>query len=339
MTDRTVAEQLLNAQVTWIIARATGDELPGLVTQVVDDVLAAAEKLTIGELVDPEEIKKIARTGASRIPPSAAATTLVEAGAQIVHDNPAGEYTLGELIDRDNVARLTDEVLALTPVAERILDELTSSPLTASLASRFVSRIVNDVVAGNRAMAEKIPGVGSLVSFGAGAAGKMIGKAGEQVGDLFEGTAAKGAEFMMGRLNKIIVATLNDPQTRTAVLEVYDMYADRPAGSHDSLISLDDAQRLGGLGQDIVIAAAVSDPVLSLIDAFVDGFFDTYSGHPAAVVLEDVELHRDDLLEHANALAPRVLQAAVDSGELERAVRAQLAPFFSSPEVEAILGG
>lgn len=339
MTEPTVAQQLLDAQVRWTVARLTGDELPRLVTALVDDVLAAAEKTTVGELIDAENVKALARLLAARVPPSAAATTFVESCAEILLDNPSGEYTLAELIDRDNAERLTDEFLALTPVVERVLDELTASPLTASLASRFVSRIVNDVVAGNRAMAEKIPGVGSLVSFGAGAAGKVIGKTGEQFGEIFEPAAAKGAEFMMGRLNKIIVATLNDPQTRTAALEVYDMYAERPAGRHDSVLTLDDAARIGGLGQDIVISAAVSEPVLALIDAFVDAFFRTYSGHPASVLLEDVDLRRDDLVDHATTIAPKILAAAADSGELERAVRDQLAPFYASDEVAQILGG
>lgn len=338
MSAAELAERLLDAQVAWVCGRVTGDEQGPLITRAVDDVLRLAETATVADLLDADQVKDLARLLLTRLPASAAATTMAESGAQILHDNPAGEYTLRDLIDRENVERLTDEVLALTPSVERMLDELTHSPLVASLASRFVGRIVNDVLAGNRAVAEKIPGVGSLVSIGSSVAGKAIGKTGEQFGEFFGDTAAKGAEFAMTRLNKIIVTTLNDPQTRTAVLEVFDLYADRPAGRNSEVIGVDDAVRIAGLAQDIAIAGAAAEPVLALVDAFVDGFFETYADHPAAVLIDDLGLTRDDLLAHAGAMGPRLLNAVAASGELEAIVRTELAPFYSSDEVLELLG-
>ncbi|MFZ2512768.1 MAG: hypothetical protein WAW85_16940 [Gordonia sp. (in: high G+C Gram-positive bacteria)] len=337
MTTLSLAEQLLDAQVTWALNRLTGDDVTDLVTALVDDILATAEKSTTSELFSADDVKSIARLAFTRVPASAAATTLVESGAGILVANPAGDYTLSELIDRDNVERLTDELLALTPALERGLDELTKSPIVASLASRFVGRIVNDVLAGNRAVAEKIPGVGSLMSFGTSVAGKAIGKTGEQFEQFFGDTAAKGAEFAMGRLNKIIIATLNDPQARTAVLEVYDQFSDTPTGKHDKILSPDDAVRFGGVLQDIGIVAAGSEPILALVDAFIDAFFATYANHPAAVVLEDIDIRRDDLVSYATTMVPRLLNSAAATGELERLVREHLAPFYASPEVAAIL--
>jgi len=71
-----------------------------------------------------------------------------------MRSQPPPNSTLGKLweidtstlrrqkLARDKADCYADEFLALTPVVERVLDELTASPLTASLASRFVSRIV-----------------------------------------------------------------------------------------------------------------------------------------------------------------------------------------------------
>lgn len=339
MNPESVAQALLDAQVTWIVGRLTGDEVPDLVTALVDDALAVAETVTLAALIDPSTVKSIARTLATDVPPSVAASTLVERGAEILISDRAGTYALGELVDRENVARITDEILALTPVIEELLDDLTRSPLTATLASRFVGRIVNDVVAGNRAMAEKIPGIGSLVSFGSKAAGRAIGTAGEQLEAVFGDTAAKGAEFMMGRLNKIIIAMLNDPSARAAVLEVYDLYAGKPAKPLSEIIAPDDATRIAGVGQDVVIAAAVAEPVRRLVDAFIDGFFAIYGDLPAAEILDDLDLTRDIVVEYAVAAAPRAIAAIHGSGELDRIVRDRLAPFYTSPEVLAILAG
>lgn len=333
----TTSARLLDAQVAWLIERLTGEGLSAQVAADVDDLLAIAERTTPAALVDPEAVKALVHDIVAAVPPSSGATTLVEAGADIVYDGPAGTYTLADVIDRENIERLTDEVLGGADLLEKVLDDLTRSQLVATIASRFMGRIVNDVVQTNRAMAEKIPGVGSLVSFGAKSAGKVIGAADKQLEQVLGDTAAKGAAFAMRRLNKIVVETVKDPTTKKAVLEIFDLYADEPVVRLDAIAEREDAQRVAGLLQDIVIAGAPTAPVLALVDALIDGFFRVYGDQPVSTLLADLDLDRDLLVRHADTLASRVLRSAQESGELEPLLRERLAPFFDSAEVAAIL--
>lgn len=333
------AARLLDAQVAWLLVELTGPGLEDRVEAEVDALLAIGSRTTVGALVEAEPVKQVARMLLTQVPPSTAASTLVEKAADIAHAGPAERFSLADLIDRENVASLTDEALSMVGLLEEGLDQLSHSPLVATLAARFVGRIVNDVVQANRAVAEKIPGVGSLVSFGANAAGRVIGAADKQFEQLLGDTAGKGAAFAMRRLNKVVVETLKDPTVRDAVLEVFDLYADQPLPRLSELGDREDAQRVAGLLQDIVIAGAPTEPVLALVDALIDGFFEVYGEHPAASLVADLEISRDDLVAHARAIAPRVLRAAVDSGEVESMLRARLAPFYDSDEVRAILGG
>ena len=145
------------------------------------------------------------------VPASTAASTLVEAGADVVYDGPAERFTLGTWWRGTTSSSIVDEVLALSPLVEEMLDELAESPLVASLASRFVGRIVSEVLPANKAVAEKIPGLGWLMSFGASAARKVMGGAEKQFEQLLGDTAGKGAVFAMRRLNKIVVDTMSRP--------------------------------------------------------------------------------------------------------------------------------
>lgn len=337
MARDTRASRLLDAQVAWLIDRLTGDEVAATVAVELDELLAAGSRLTIGSLVDAGEAKALIRRLLETIPPSTGASTLVEKAADVAYDGPAERYTLADVVDRENVERIADEALGATDLVEAFLDGLTESPLVATLASRFVGRVVNDVVATNRAMAERIPGVGSLVSFGAKSAGRVIGAADKQLEQVLGDTAAKGAVFVMRRLNRIIVETLQDPGTREAVLEIFDLYADRPVPRLDRIADREDVHRVAGLIQDIVIAGAPTEPVLALSDALVDGFLSVYGDEPVTVLLDDLDLGRDLLAEHATALVTRALAAAHASGDLELFLRNRLAPFYDSPEVAAIL--
>jgi hypothetical protein len=338
MPDPSLANRLLDAQVAWLVGRLTGPDLPELIAHDVDDLLAAGARLRLADLVDAEEIKALIRQLFEEVPPSVAASTLVEAAADVAHSGPTASFSMSDLIDREHVERLVDEAFGMTDLGAIVLDRLTESPLVAGLASRFVARIVNDVVQSNRALAEKIPGVGSLVSFGASAAGRVIGAADKQFEQVLGDTAGKGAVFVMRRLNKIVIETLKDPATRRAALEVFDLYADQPVTSLNQISSREDARRVAGLLQDIVITGARTDPVLAVADALVDRFFTIYGEHPPTELLDELGITRDNLVEHATALAPRLLAAAHESGELELLLRSRLEPFFGSPEVAAILG-
>jgi hypothetical protein len=339
MAQRTVADQLLDAQVEFVLDQLTGERLQENLARDVDDVLAIAKHLRLDAVVEADEVKRVVRRLLAAVPPSAAASTLVVAGADVVYAGPAEPFTLSELIASDHVEVLVDELLGLSPFVERALDELTDSPLVATIASRFVGRIVSDVLQANRSVAEKIPGVGSLMSFGSSAATRVIGAADKQFEQLLGDTAGKGAAFAMRRLNKIVVDTLKDPMLRDAVLQVWEQQSGRPIGDLGEHIEQEDVHRFAALLQEIVVAGATTEPVGNLVDSMIDAFFTQYGEYPVTTLLDELEITRDDLVADLQAFAPAVIAGAREDGRLEKLVRDRLEPFFRSPAVAAILGG
>ncbi len=331
------ADRLLDAQVAWVLARLE-DDLPTLVAEEVGSLLAVGERLMVGALVDADDVAALIADVLERVPPSTAASTFTAVLAEVLHAGPTDgeEHTLGDVVSREHVEALTDAVLAGTDTLKDALDDLTRSPAVAAVAGRFMARVVSEVVQTNRAMAEKLPGLGSLVSFGAGAAGKVIGAT--QVDALVGAAAGQGAGFAVRRLNAIVVDTLRDPGTRAAVLEVYGLYADQPLTGLQRAMTLEQAQHLAGLVQDVVIDAAPSEPVQALVRAVAEGFVATYADHPVAELMADLGVDAEAVTAHVTTLATRAITAARDAGELEPMVRSRLAPFWESPEVAALLG-
>ncbi len=338
MSAAHTSERLLDAQVAWLLGRFTGDGPSLLVEETVDDLLTLGRSVTVGSLVDAATAKQLIHEMLQKVPASSAASTLVGVAADTAYAGPSEPVTISQIIDREHVALLLTEFFGLADPAEVFLDRIAESPIVATVASRFVGRIVNEVLATNRAVAEKIPGVGSLVSLGSSMAGKVVGAADKQFEALLGDTAGKGATFAMRRLNKVVIETLRDDSTREAALQIFDLYADTPLGGTARLGDLGDAHRVAGLLQDIAISGAASEPALALVDSLVDGFLAVYRDEQVSTLVEDLGLTRDDLVARALAVAPRVLAAAVASGEVERLLRDRLEPFFNSPEVAAILG-
>lgn len=335
MPDAPLAERLLDAQVVFHLARLSGDELPVTVARVVDRLLDVAGEHQIADLVDRDVVKGVVGRALTDVPGSPAVAAFVELGREIVAAGPAEPFPVSDVVDRDQVERLVDEALALTPELERALERLTASPLVGATATRFMGRVVGDVVAANQAVADRVPGLGSLLSLGTRAAAGVVGAADKQLDGLLADTAGKGGTLAVRRLNRIVVDTLRDPTTRDAILQVWDLVAAEPVRGTGDLTS---TSELVDAIRDLVVTVLADPHVVEVGHAVVDGFFEAFGGYTPTELLSELDLDRADVVADAVRLAPGVVGAMVESGELEALLRAELAPFYASDAVTALLG-
>jgi hypothetical protein len=334
-----VAQQLLDAQVAYQLARLTGDQLAVTVAHLVDDVMSAAGGHPIAELVDREAVKDIVTRALVSVPGSAAVGGIVELVTEVVLDGPAEAYPIGELVDRERFEVLLDELLALNPVLERALERLTASPLVGTIATRFMSRIVGEVLQANKAVADKVPGLGSLMALGTTAASRVMGAADKQLEGLLGDAVGKGGTFAVRRLNRILIETLRDPTTRDAVLEVWDLIAQSPVVGLSQHTRRQDTVGVVDAAHDLTVATLANEHVADLGAAIVDGFFERFGGYTVTELLDELDLSREDVVADLVRIAPGVVGALRESGDLERMLRAQLEPFYASAEVRAVLDG
>ena len=133
-----------------------------------------AANLVVADVVDAEQVKITLRKLVAQVAGSPLIADLVDPIADAIYDLTAGDdIRLGEVIDRDSVSALVTKLLGMRTLHERLLERTTESPLVATVASKFVTKIIADFVQQNRARAEKLPGMSSLLSLGAAAASKV----------------------------------------------------------------------------------------------------------------------------------------------------------------------
>ena len=317
----------------------TGDRLHEVIDRDLDELLAAGADVPLGAVATPEDVIEVVDLLLATVPASDVASS---AGAG--HRGPAARRPP----DADGPgrrARARAGGRARRRVASacgrwwpQALDRLTESPLVGTLASRFVTRLVVDVLEANRSMAKRIPGVGSIVSFGTNAATKMVGVADKQVQALLGDTAgpgdghgrappqqrrhehARGPDVPgrgaggLGHLGR------RSPSTGSATSSTATTSAGSPPRSRTSParaprpIRHARSWRPGSARCSTGTATRRSPPCWPT------------SGS-----------RREDLLTIATAVVPPLVAAAASDGRLEQAVRARLAPFFHSAEVAAIL--
>lgn len=336
--ETTLAQQLLDAQVAYHLAQLRGDELTATAARLADDLLDASGQHQVADLVDADLVKAVVARALTTVPRSGAVSGIVELVLDVVHDGPAEPYPLGDLVDRDQVAVLVDALLALSPAVDRSLTRLADSPLIGTVATRFMGRIVGEVLQANKAVADKVPGLGTLMSFGTSTAARVVGAADRQFEGLLGDTVGKSGAFAVRRLTRIIVETMQDPTTREAVLQAWDVVAAEPVVGLRRHADREDVTDVVDAAHELTATALESEHAAHLADVLVDAFFDHFGGYTGTELLEQLDLDRAQVRDDIVSAAPGIVGLLDETGDLERLLRSRLEPFYSSPEVAALLG-
>lgn len=332
MTVADLADRLLDAQTDWVLDQLTDAQLPDTVARFVDDALALAGDLVLARDVDPAAVKAVARRLADRAVGSPLVADLVEQFAE-AFAGLEGSDELGTVVAREHVDALVTKLLAMPTMRDRFLDRIAESPAVAEVAAKFVSRIISDVIAQNRALAQRLPGMSSLLSLGAGAASAVRNPLDQLLGD----AAGRSAQFALRRTNSAARDLGSDSLLREAVLEVWDLHAGEPVARLQEYLAEDELRELAVLGHAIVTDARTSGFTGEAIDAFVDVVFARYGEWDLASLLTEAGVDRDDLVSHLVGLARPAVAAAIRNGGLREVIRARLAPFYESAATRALL--
>jgi hypothetical protein len=335
---REIAERLLDAQVEFLLAEVSGDRFAEVIARDVEAVIGVADTVVFRDVVEVDQAKQTVATIIDLIGGSPVIADMVGVFADAIYDNIAAnhDYTLGQVVDREPVEALLEKIFGMHQAQERILDRLTESPLVATVASKFVDKLINDFMAANRERAEKIPGVSSLMSLGQSAANRAKKAAdGTFVGDL----AGKSAMFALKRTNNAIREMLRDAPVHSAAMEFWDLHADEPVSGLREYLSQKDLNELVLICYEIAITTREKEYFGLLVEECVEVFFTKYGDYTLATMLPELGLSGDDIATEILRYGPAVIEGAKRNGVLGKLIRERLEPFYTSDVVLGILGG
>jgi hypothetical protein len=334
-----LAEQLLDAQVEFVISEMTGDRLLEVIDRDVKDILEVADRIVVSDAISREQVKATARRYVEMVGDSAVIGLMATEIADAVYSLAAAdEHKLGVVIGRDHVEALVKKVLGMRATRDRALERLTESPVVATVASWFVNKIVTDFMQANADRAERVPGVGQLFGVGRRAAGVVRGQADRHLGDVLGDVAGRGAQFALRRLSSAIRETMDEAPLYDAAMEIWDLHADEPMSNLREYLSQEDLRELVSIIHEIWLTLRDTEYFSAAVDAGIDVFFDNYGTFTVGGLLTELGVERDQLVADARLLVPPAIEAIKQTGLLEQLVRARLEPFWTSETVRALLG-
>lgn len=335
------ADLLLDALVAYWRDQLTGANLAALIDREVDKGLEAARELTLNQVVTRGQITATAYKYATQWRIAGSIPELVgEIAARLYTHTVHDSEPLRHLIDQRQFEEFAATLVGL-PAFRRMVDRLYESPLTTSWASWFVYRVASELLADNRRLAERVPGVAALLEAGGQLLGKVVPEPGRRLDLRVREFSERLVRYIQARgrlVSQNVEGTAAQEPLVDAALDLWAEHADDPVSSLGELVSPDDVEDFLVLVFEFWFTFRETDYFRQMLSEGVGYFFEKYGDATLAELLADIGVGRADMVEEATRFAPPILEVVLGNGMLENWIRRTHADFFASEAVRRILG-
>lgn len=331
------SDLLIDAFSRYVTEQLTGDRFAELVQQEVDHALDAATRLTLGEVMTAEQVTGVALKYASEWRIGGAIPELSGEIARRVHARTlvVSDAPISDVVDDEHFAGLAEKVTSL-PAFRRLLEEIVGSPVTARWVAFFLYRSAAGKLQRQHDSARALPGLGMLLDITERISSRIAPRAGQSLEIAIRELAERTAQRLIARQHVDGALTDNEPLVE-AILELWDEHSSDPVGSVIAAVNPDDIEDFLILGFEFWRDFRQTTHFRNIVSEGVAYFFEKYSASTLAELLEEVGVHRADMIEEAMRFAPPILELTASNGMLDSIVGRLFGPFAHSDEVQALL--
>ena len=344
MTDaqRDKAEQLLNAQIAWIIAQLDEKEFKKLVKEEVNQFFKIAKTLKLNEVVSAEKVRVTARRYAVEMEISGAIPELIGEIADRLYNHPGHDKnSFEDLITDQEVAELLDVALEMKALRQRLISEIGGSPLTLNLISDMLYRGIQGFVsqgtnmAGN--MAGNIPGASSLLKLGKSAVSRAAPGLEKSAETSIKKYIAHNTRSIIRQSEKRLESAVESGELRQGILDFWDEIKEEKVASLRRYITRDELEDVMVTGLEAWKQFRETRYFGNLLDAGVDFFFHKYGDTTLDKLVGEMGVTKKMVNDEIMHYAPDIIALLKEKGILEETLRRRLSPFWHADSTLALL--
>lgn len=334
-----LAERLLEAHVAWWETRLEDDQLGLWLGEQIEALIADAARLRLEEVVSRSSVKAIALAYAAEIEPQGALPELVGEIARAIQASPLqGRTRLREVLPDAQFRLWLDQILGLEKARDALLSAALDNPVVAELSAELVLQGLRDHLADNP-LTRRLPGAESMLRLGRSVLNRARPGLDSALEEGLQQAIQASIRQTLRGAEQALRARLSEERLRDAALMIWKQLRERSLAELRASLSPAEVEELFVTGYEYWRVLRRTPYYRGLIETGVDVFFDTYGGEPPTRLLEELGLDAAQLREDALRFAPRALAALRKKKLLAPLIRRQLAPFYASPEVAAMLDG
>lgn len=337
LVDTQLVEALLDAHVAFVISDISGKRLQSYMEARLDRMLGFAERLRLNDVVTPDMIKTTARRYACEVELSVAVPELAAAVGRAAHAHPVHDVTrLGDLLPDRHLQAIIDKGLELREVRDAIVREVTENPLYADLVADVCLQTVKAHLS-KQVHRSDFPGARQFLKFSSGLLGASTSQLSIMIEDAARDFVSGTMRGLLHESESVLLDGLESGILRNAVLDVWQQLRERTTGSFRDMITALDIEEFFVILYEYWHGLRKTEFYGAFIDAGIEVFFEKYGESTLLGLLQEVGISRDMMMADAMRFAPHVIGVLKRKKMLETLVRAEVAPFYLSGQVETLL--
>lgn len=336
---KSIAEQLLDAQVKFTLDQISGDALRQNIEDELDHILLAAEKITLNEAVTREQIKETVKNYAVDLDLHGAIPELIGDIARTLYEHNIHDRTaINDLVTDQQFGEILDQVLAMKDLREKVIKRSIGNPLFAALASDVLYNGIKGYISDNP-LTKNSQMAASALKIGKSLLSKASPGLEHAVEEGVKRYIKGNIKATQKQTEHFIRARIEDDSVRDRAVEVWDEVKEQKVAVFREYISGRDVEEGFVTGYEYWRKVRKTEYYWTIISVGIDAFFDKYGETSLREILDEVGVHREMMLGEAMRFAPPVIKMLKKKKLLEPRIRRQLEKFYLSDAAKEILDG
>jgi hypothetical protein len=331
------AKALLEAHTRHVMQQLSGDALDALVeteTALACDWLAARP---VSALASPVLVRDFLLRNVYDITPSEALLAQIGTLATRAFKSPLNSETrIDAILDKKDFDHIAERIIAMEQVRNDIVHAILQSHDVTHLISDIVFNGVKNYLAENSKLANKVPGMGSLLKVGKGMMERM--GTDTMVEGALKNYVHQNTRATMEMTERLVRQALETHKLKSASHKVWQKIHVLRLDLATKHVDEKQVREVVDIGNRLWNHFRQTGYARGLLAELVEAWFEERGQEPALSVLESIGLGRDRLAGEVRLFLKPLLQELVSSGHLEARVRSHLEAFYGSKEASGLLG-
>lgn len=331
------AQALLEAHTRHVMQQLSGDALRDLLNEETAEACNWLAARPVSSLATAERVRDFALRNIFDYTPSDKLLATIGTLATRAFQSPLNAETrLDAILTKDDYDYIAAQIIALEDVRNDITHAILQNHEITHLISDIVYSGIKNYMAENSKLANKVPGMGSLLKVGKGMMERM--GTDSMVEGAIKNYIHSNTRATMEMTERLVKQAMESHKLKNHSHALWKKVHSLRLDMASRHVQEKEVREVVTIGNRLWNHFRQTGYARGLLNELIDAWFEENGNDSVMGLLESLGVTRERLPQEIRLLAEPVIMELVASGQLEARVRLHLERFYGSAEVQGLLG-
>ena len=332
-------QALLEAHVQHELGRFKSKKYRQTIREETAAVFQWIRKLTLREIVAPEQIIDIIERNVVEMPVAGGITELAGEMSQRVLASPKNKKTaLEDIFPRKPYDDIVDKIGGMERARKAIIGRFVNSSVYSQQISEVLFVGIKEYLLTENIIAQKVPGIASLIKLGKFAVNKTMHPLELAVEKTVKAYIEKNLGNTIRRSEKSLNNYFDEPHIIEMGDEIWTSISKTKLAEDLGILGEGDMEDFIIIGYDFWMHFRKTPYFKEIYTDLVHFFFEKYGDRELELIIEDVGVTEKMVVNELTQSLSHGIEKALSIGYLEERIRARLENFYLAPQMEELMG-